>query len=40
MIEQNQLRPLLAQTFPLQDLARAQQTFLEKKHVGNIVVET
>ena len=40
MIEQNQLRPLLAQTFPLQDLARAQQAFLEKKHVGNIVVET
>ena len=40
MIEQSQLRPLLAQTFPLQDLARAQQAFLEKKHVGNIVVET
>jgi NADPH:quinone reductase-like Zn-dependent oxidoreductase len=40
LIEQNQLRPLLAKTFPLQDLAGAQQTFLAKKHVGNIVVET
>ncbi len=40
LIEQNQLRPLLAKTFPLQDLAQAQQAFLEKKHVGNIVVET
>ena len=40
LIEQNQLRPLLAKTFPLHDLAQAQQAFLEKKHVGNIVVET
>ena len=40
LIEQDKLRPLLAQTFPLQDLALAQQAFLEKKHVGNIVVET
>ena len=40
LIEQNHLRPLLAKTFPLHDLAQAQQVFLEKKHVGNIVVET
>ncbi len=25
-------------SFPLKDLARAQETFMAKKHVGNIVV--
>jgi NADPH:quinone reductase-like Zn-dependent oxidoreductase len=39
LIEQDLLEPLLAQTFPLEDLASAQETFLRKKHVGNIVVE-
>lgn len=39
LIEQDLLKPLLAQTFPLKELASAQQTFLQKKHVGNIVVE-
>jgi NADPH:quinone reductase-like Zn-dependent oxidoreductase len=39
LIEQGLLRPLLAQTFPLQDLARAQEAFVQKKHVGSIVVE-
>lgn len=39
LIEQGLLKPLLAQTFPLRDLGKAQQVFLEKKHVGNIVVE-
>ncbi|MDH3634191.1 MAG: alcohol dehydrogenase family protein [Gammaproteobacteria bacterium] len=39
LIEQDLLKPLLAQTFPLKELARAQETFLQKKHVGNIVVE-
>ncbi len=39
LIEQDQLRPLLAQSFPLAQLAQAQQAFVEKKHVGNIVVE-
>ena len=34
------LRPLLAQTFPLRELGKAQRAFLQKKHVGNIVVET
>ncbi len=38
LIEQKRLKPLLAQSFPLQDLAKAQQAFMEKKHVGNIVV--
>ena len=39
LIEQDLLRPLLAQTFALKDLALAQRTFVQKKHVGNIVVE-
>ena len=38
-IEQNLLKPLLAQSFPLKDPGKAQETFLQKKHVGNIVVE-
>jgi NADPH:quinone reductase-like Zn-dependent oxidoreductase len=40
LIEQDLLRPLLAQTFPLRELGLAQEAFLQKKHVGNIVVET
>ena len=40
LIEQGLLKPLLAQTFPLRELARAQEAFMLKKHVGNIVVET
>jgi NADPH:quinone reductase-like Zn-dependent oxidoreductase len=39
LIEQELLEPLLAQSFPLQDLALAQETFMQKKHVGNLVVE-
>ncbi len=39
LIEQDLLKPLLAQTFPLKELASAQETFLQKKHIGNIVVE-
>jgi NADPH:quinone reductase-like Zn-dependent oxidoreductase len=39
LIEQDLLKPLLAQTFPLHELGKAQETFLQKKHVGNIVVE-
>jgi NADPH:quinone reductase-like Zn-dependent oxidoreductase len=39
LIEQDLLKPLLAQTFPLQQLGNAQEAFLQKQHVGNIVVE-
>ncbi len=39
LIEQDLLKPLLAQTFPLNELGKAQEAFLQKKHVGNIVVE-
>ena len=37
-IEQRQIKPLLAETFPLSELARAQTCFMKKQHVGNIVV--
>ena len=40
LIEQDLLKPLLAQTFPLKDLGKAQEMFMLKQHVGNIVVET
>ncbi len=39
-IETGKLRPVLAETYPLADLARAQAAFMEKRHVGNIVVVT
>ena len=38
MIETGALKPLLAKVFPLRDLAKAQEYFLQKSHVGNIVV--
>lgn len=37
-IEKGEVRPLLAATYPLSELKEAQQAFLAKKHVGNIVV--
>ncbi len=37
-IERGELRPLLAKTFPLAEIACAQREFLEKKHVGNFVL--
>ena len=38
LIEQGLLKPLLAETYPLAELARAQQAFMAKTHIGNIVV--
>lgn len=37
-IERSEIRPLLAKTFPLKDIAQAQAEFLEKKHLGNFVL--
>jgi len=37
-INDGKIKPLLAATFPLKDLHRAQQAFIDKKHIGNIVV--
>ena len=39
LIEQGLLRPMLAETFALKDLGLAQETFMQKQHVGNIVVD-
>ncbi len=37
-IERDEIRPLLAGTFPLSEIVEAQKVFLEKKHVGNFVL--
>jgi NADPH:quinone reductase-like Zn-dependent oxidoreductase len=37
-IERSEIQPLLAKTFPLKDIALAQQEFLKKEHVGNFVL--
>lgn len=38
-IEAEEIKPILAATYPLQELKAAQQAFIDKKHIGNIVVE-
>lgn len=38
-IESGSLQPVLAATYPLRQLVAAQQAFLAKQHIGNIVVE-
>ena len=37
-IERGEILPLVAATYPLRDLHAAQQAFIDKKHMGNIVV--
>ena len=37
-IERNEIVPLLAATYALQDMAAAQQQFLLKQHIGNLVL--
>lgn len=37
-IERGEVKPLLAESFPLCELAVAQQRFIDKNHIGNIVV--
>ena len=37
-IERGEIRPLLAQTYPLEQIATAQQDFGEKRHVGKLVL--
>ena len=39
-IERGEVRPVLAATYPLHDLAAAQTAFIAKRHTGNIVVTT
>ena len=38
-IERGEIRPLVAATFPLEEMAAAQESFMSKSHVGNIVIE-
>lgn len=38
-IERGEIRPIVAATYPLEELARAQQAFMSKEHVGAIVIE-
>lgn len=37
-IERGEIRPLLARTYPLDQIVPAQQDFLQKSHVGNFVL--
>lgn len=39
-IEIGNISPLVAATYPLEDIVKAQKAFLEKKHVGKIVLTT
>ena len=37
-IERGEIKPLLAKTFALENIVQAQQTFIDKKHVGKFVL--
>jgi NADPH:quinone reductase-like Zn-dependent oxidoreductase len=37
-IERNEIKPLLAKTFPLEQIVDAQREFMEKKHFGKFVL--
>lgn len=37
-VERNEIRPLLAATYPLSGIAEAQAAFLRREHVGNLVL--
>ncbi len=37
-IEKNEIKPLLAASYPLEELRTAQQAFIDKQHTGNIVI--
>ena len=37
-IERQEIRPIVAETFALQDIAKAQEQFMQKNHVGNFVL--
>lgn len=37
-VENNEIRPLLCATYPLEEIHQAQTDFLEKKHIGKMVL--
>lgn len=38
-IESRSISPLVSATYPLEDIVKAQQSFLDKKHIGKIVLK-
>ena len=38
-IEQNKIKPLVSKTYPLKDIKKAQEDFLEKKFIGKLVLK-
>ncbi|MFW5758981.1 MAG: alcohol dehydrogenase family protein [Bacteroidota bacterium] len=38
-IENKNISPLISATYPLEDIVKAQQLFLDKKHIGKIVLK-
>ena len=38
-IEKGDIRPVVAKSYPLQDIVEAQQDFLGKKHIGKLVLD-
>ncbi len=37
-VENNEIKPLLAKTYPLADIEQAQTDFLKKEHIGKLVI--
>jgi NADPH:quinone reductase-like Zn-dependent oxidoreductase len=37
-IEEGQIKPLVAQSFPLKEIHQAQTVFMEKKFIGKLVL--
>ena len=37
-IEKDEIKPLVAKTYPLKEIKKAQEDFLLKKHVGKLVL--
>jgi NADPH:quinone reductase-like Zn-dependent oxidoreductase len=37
-IEAHEIRPLVSRTYPLAEIAQAQEDFLSKKHTGKLVL--
>lgn len=38
-IENKNISPLISACYPLEDIVKAQESFLEKKHIGKIVLK-
>ena len=38
-IEAGEIRPVVAETYPLRELCAAQEAFLKKSHIGKIGIE-